>query len=349
MLSLVRNELAHVGPEERSRIAVAGGGNPGIAHALCRWTRERGQDLPAGGDTCSVNAGLPPGIGFPGEELIRGSIADIDPHGCIAAVATYDELVMAWQVAKAVGAPTEEVAGVLEAATRSGFLIRSGNAGLCYTVSHPLIGAAARELAGPERVAQRHLGVAATLEELVHGPSPAAVAVARHLLAAGRAGATTAARCLDASRWEGSQGRFTEVVELAVRGAEFCPDDATRCELLIVTGRYEVKAGLHERGTATLLDALSLTRRLGGGALFAEAVVELLDATPVRSIADTEHLRLPGQWSGALPGRWPYGHVCAHISPSSRTCRTARVHEPPRTTHCGWPCRAGTRTRSAPH
>ncbi|WP_217575779.1 LuxR family transcriptional regulator [Streptomyces sp. GbtcB7] len=287
-LSLVRHELPHTAPEERARIAAASGGNPGIAHVLCRW-KEHERHLSGGGaSTPNPYAEAPEGA------PLRSAIETADPHGCIAAVAILGEPLCARVVAFTLRIPRRETAHMLEAATAAGLLTRSGTVTPRYDVSHPLVAQAALILAGPERTAWLHQRAAAALIAMQdpEGPSPTAAAVARHLVAAGRLGTDTARQCLRAARWEASQGRLTEAVALASRGLESGPDPATRCELLIVSGRCEARSGLPARGLVILRAAVSAASRAGDGALFAEAVVELLDVAETSEPVDSATRRL---------------------------------------------------------
>ncbi|WP_158853113.1 helix-turn-helix transcriptional regulator [Saccharothrix deserti] len=266
VLELVEAELPGVSRETVMSIAAASDGNPGIAQELCEWTLHPREDADV-----STTAWL------------TAALADTDD--VLATLAAVGEPVVAGLIGEVLRMDRDGVVAVLEAAVATGLVVRDHEVDPRYLLSHPLIGYAARALAGPERMAVINRRIAHELaDRQEESPSPVHVRIAAHLLAAGDHGPGVVRHCLDAVRWLIAERSFGAAIDFATEGLARDPDPEQESHLLMLAGRCAIKSGAYSVGLAYLERAIATTEAMADRELFARAVVEFLEATLIGQI-----------------------------------------------------------------
>jgi DNA-binding CsgD family transcriptional regulator len=283
VLELVERQLVGAGPDVIAAIALASGGNPGVAVELCEWTLRPRDDVDPSALPCLTAA-------LSGCDDVLSVLAEVGKPSTVCLISK----VMRTDRVRAIE--------VLEACRSAGFVDRDDDINPKYRLTHPLIGLAARALAAPHRLAEINRNIAQALARLVpETPSEASVSIAQHLLAAGENGPELANSCLAAARWLAGTGSFGPAIDFATRGLAEAADPEQECEFLVVAGRCAVRSGAHALGVSYLERAVAGGRALGNRELFTHAVLELLDAAPVTRATNAQRPELVAQALRSCP------------------------------------------------
>jgi DNA-binding CsgD family transcriptional regulator len=255
-LELVGAHLPGAGRETVESVAAACRGNPGIARELCQWTQRGSGPAPW----------LSAAVAGAGEVL--------------AALGVIGEPVTACLMAKVTGLPRDRVVAALKTARAAGLVSCDEKLDPRYRLALPLIGDITQALAGPQRTAQLNRQFARVLAD-EEPPAATSIRIARHLLAAGERGTQAVRHYLDATRWLAGSGSHQAALELATQGLASAPAGEQECRLFLLAGRCAAKSGDVPAGRAHLRNALARAEALPDRELFAHAVADLAEATPI--------------------------------------------------------------------
>jgi DNA-binding CsgD family transcriptional regulator len=283
VLELVAAALPGVGRDQLAAIAAASGGNPGIAHELCRWTLDPYDDVRP-----STTPYLAAALAGGGDILATLVLSGEPSTACL--------------VSEASGIDRPRVVEELEACRAAGFVERDNEFNPRYRLAHPLLMIVARALASPQRRAELNHNLARAIgREEAGAPSAASVRVAEHLLAVGVRGTDLVRACLAAAGWLAGAGDHVQAVDLATRGLADEPDPVQEVELLLIAGRSAMRSGAYAIGKSYLQRALAGARALADGELFADAVVNVLEAAPPTGFIDRDRQELLAQALRSCP------------------------------------------------
>ena len=254
-------------PARRADAVRLSAGNPLLALELARAYEEG-----AGSDVAPT-----PSL----TRLVADRARSADEHDVLVALALLGRPATASLLGAACDVPGPTVRRVVERAAGRGLVRVEPGAGRVGFV-HPVFGDTVATLVDDDRAQALHRRLA----DLVTSPGdvagPGLVERARHLVAAGAGGVTTAHACLAAALHEERVGADGSALGLAAHGLDAAGDDtATRVDLLRVRGRCLARdPSTGDQARAALDAAVTLARRLDDPAAFAHAVHDLATADP---------------------------------------------------------------------
>ncbi len=275
-------ELVHVRTGETPAPAFAQAlyreteGNPLFVEEIVRHLADAGVRPGSAEPDALQRVGLPEGV----KQVIARRLARLAPAAVewlrVAAVIGRD--FDAGLLERVLGVPETEFLDVLDEVLETGLVVDRGGDPGRYSFSHALIRETLYEGMSSPRRARLHRRVGEALEAV--GDEPKLGALALHFTRA--AVATDAGKAIGYARAAGERATamlaHEEAVEHYSRALEvlerFMPDDAPRrCELLLLLGEAQVRAGGPGLGWAALREAAGIADRLGDSSALARAAI----------------------------------------------------------------------------
>ena len=272
LAAAVGRAVPRLGEDARVEAVRLCAGNPLLAVELARAFEAAGRDGLAGHGSLA--------------RLVEARVRAVDEGHVLTALALLGRPATVSLLGAACGVPGHTVTRIVEHAARAGLVRVTGTIGL-VEFEHPLFADGVAAAADPVTVQSLHGRLAGLVAPAGGASGPEAVERARHLVAAGESGTTTAVACLAAALHEERAGSPETALELVAHGLDCTGDDvATRAGLLRTRGRCLA------RGNDRLAEAVEALRqavalaRDAGGPPFVHAVLDLGYAHPQMAAAD---------------------------------------------------------------